>query len=248
MLAGGGKMVISAENRRIGAGHFGRTIVTEGVEKMSLHWEADMDMSGRSTLAIRPIVWVDDWPVSGGPWKDGTYAIVSQRRGYALELAVDFVRLAGAMRGFSRGGGNDEPMVAVADQKLEDVIGDWPKGEIPARISDIMYRPHQKWIIEEVKDAPGYLGGLYCKIIIAGTNRALAATADRDVTTVPEFTGAPEQLWRIDMLTDGTYRIMPKAVPGTDEEYVLISTSDSTPSLGKFNFASDNCKWQLRQW
>ena len=27
------------------------------------------------------------------------------------------------------------------------------------------------------------------------------------------FTGAPEQLWRIDQLTDGTYRISPKAVP-----------------------------------
>ena len=247
MMAGGGKMVIAAENRRIGAGHFGRTIVAEGVEKMSLHWEADMDLSGRSTLAIRPIVWVDDWPVSGGPWKNGTFAIVSQRRGYALELAVDFVRLQGAMRGFSRGA-DEQPVVSVADQKLEDVIGGWPAGDIPVRIGDIMYRPHQKWVIEEVTDAPGYLGGLYCKIIIDGTGRALAATADKDVTTVPEFTGAPEQLWRIDMLTDGTYRIMPKEVPGTDEELVLVSTSDSTPSLAKFNFASDNCKWQLKQW
>lgn len=53
-------------------------------------------------------------------------------------------------------------------------------------------------------------GGPYYKIVIEGTNRALAATAGAEIVTVPEFTGAPEQLWRIDQLTDGTYRIMPK--------------------------------------
>lgn len=50
--------------------------------------------------------------------------------------------------------------------------------------------------------------------MIEGTNRALAATADAEVTTVPEFTGAPEQLWKIEQLTDGTYRIMPKKFLG----------------------------------
>ena len=246
MMAGGGKMVIAAENRRIGAGHFGRTIITEGVEKMSLHWEADMDQSGRSVLAIRPIVWVNDWPVSGDLWQDGKYAIVSQRRGYALELAVDFVRLAGGMRGF--GGQGNDTVISLEDQKLEDVIGGWPKGDIEARIGDIMYRPHQKWSIEAVQDVPGYLGGQYCKIVIDGTNRALAAAPGAEVITVPEFTGAPEQLWRIEQLTDGTYRIMPKEVPGAEGEFVLISAGDSTPSLGKFNFESDNCKWNLKKW
>ena len=53
---------------------------------------------------------------------------------------------------------------------------------------------------------------------MAGTDRALAATADAEVITVPAFTGAPEQLWRIDQLTDGTYRIMPKVVPNSKEE------------------------------
>ena len=150
------------------------------------------------------------------------------------------------MRGF--GGQGNDTVVIVEDQKLEDVIGGWPAGEIPVRIGDIMYRPHQKWVIETVDDQPGFLGGLYCKITIAGTGRALAATEGADLTTVPEFTGAPEQLWRIDQCVDGTYRIMPKAVPGTDEEYVLVSTTDSTPSLAKFNFESDNCKWQLNEW
>ena len=91
----------------------------------------------------------------------------------------------------------------------------------------------------------GYLGGAYCKITVAGTGRALAATAGKEVTTVPEFTGAPEQLWRIDRLTDGTYRIMPKFVPGTDEDLALVSVADSTPSLGVFDPDSYNSKWNL---
>ena len=65
--------------------------------------------------------------------------------------------------------------------------------------------------------------------------------------TLPEYTGGDEQLWKIEMLTDGTYRIMPKAVPGTDEQLALISIADSTPTLGKFDFNSDNSKWNLRK-
>ena len=57
MLKGGGKMVLAAGDRKTGPGHFGRTIVSNGVEKMSFHWEADLDLSGRSTLGILPIIW-----------------------------------------------------------------------------------------------------------------------------------------------------------------------------------------------
>lgn len=109
-----------------------------------------------------------------------------------------------------------------------------------------MFRPHQKWQIIAVPEAGGYLDNPYFKIVIEGTNRALAANSDCEVETVPEFTGADEQLWRIDQLTDGTYRIMPKAIPGTDKKLALISAGDSTPSLGKFDFNSDNSKWNLK--
>lgn len=242
MLKGGGKMVVAAEPRHIGAGHFGRTVIENGVEKVSFHWEADMDQSGRSVLAIRPLLWRNGWPEAGRLVGEGTYAIISERRGYALELAVDFVRQEGAMRGFRQS--EDEYVISVEDQKLSEVQGGWAQGDIPARIGDIMYRPHQKWTIESA-DKGGFLGGEYVKIVIEGTDRALAATADKEVTTVEHFTGADEQLWRIEQLTDGTYRIMPKSVPGTDEQLVLVSSGDSTPSLSKFNFESDNCKWHL---
>ena len=110
-----------------------------------------------------------------------------------------------------------------------------------------MFRPHQKWTITAVPEAGGYIGAPYFKIVIEGTERALAAAEGAELVTVPQFTGAPEQLWRIEQLTDGTYRIMPKSVPGTDEKYALISIADSTPTLGKFDMSSDNSKWNFRK-
>lgn len=244
MLRGGGKMVLAAHGRVTGPGHFGRYIEEDGVEKMSCHFEADLDRSGRSVLGIRPLLWVNDWPKAGELFQEGTYEIESERRGYALELAVDFSRMPGGMRGFWMN--QDEPEVAIEDQKLEDVVDGWPEGDIEVRIGDYMFRPHQKWTVAAVPEAGGYLGAPYYKIMIEGTQRALAATADAEVVTVPEFTGASEQLWRIEQLTDGTYRIMPKCVPGSDEKLALISIGDSTPTLGRFDMDSDNSKWNFR--
>ena len=244
MLKGGGKMVVAARDRLIGPGHFGRLVLEEGVEKMSCHYEADLDQSGRSVLGILPLLWKDGWPVAGDNIKEGTYKIESERRGYSLELAVDFVRMPGRMRGFNRN--NDEPIEPVASQQLEDVMHTWPTGNVGVRIGDYMVRPHQRWTITTVPEAGGYLGGPYFKITIAGTQRALAATADAEVVTVPNFTGVPEQLWRIDQLTDGTYRIMPKLIPNSHEQLALVSSGDSTPTLTKFDMQSDNCKWNFR--
>jgi arabinan endo-1,5-alpha-L-arabinosidase len=244
MLEGGGKMVIAAGGRVTGPGHFGRYIVDEGVEKLSCHFEADLDQSGRSVLGIRPLLWKNDWPVAGELFKEGTYEIESERRGYALELAVDFVRMAGGMRGFNRN--SDEPIKPVPSQQLSEVIHTWPAGNIGVRIGDYMFRPHQKWTITAVPEAGGYLGGPYYKIVIEGTERALTATAEGEVIAVPTFTGAPEQLWQIDQLIDGTYRIMPKVVPNSNKKWALVSSGDSTPTLAEFDMNSDNSKWNFR--
>ncbi|MCB0649522.1 MAG: RICIN domain-containing protein, partial [Saprospiraceae bacterium] len=163
--------------------------------------------------------------------------------GYALELIVDFVRMPGGFRGPRD---PNEPITPVASQELKDVIDTWPKGNIDVRTGDYMFRPHQKWTIKAVPEGGGYPGGPYYKILIAGTDRALAATSDAELTTVPQFSGADEQLWRIDQLIDGTFRIMPKLVPGSKEQLALISSGDSTPTLGKFDFNSDNSKWNFR--
>jgi arabinan endo-1,5-alpha-L-arabinosidase len=244
MLKGGGKMVVAAGGRVIGPGHFGLLDLGDGVQKMSCHYEADLDQSGRSVLGIRPLLWKNGWPVAGDNFKEGTYEIESERRGYALELVVDFVRMAGGMRGFGRN--TDEPVKPVPSQELADVIETWPAGNIGVRIGDYMFRPHQKWTITAVPDAGGYPGGPYYKIVIAGTDRALAATAEAEVITVPTFTGSPEQLWRIDQLIDGTYRIMPKVVPNSKEKLALVSCGDSTPTLATFDMNSDNSKWNFK--
>ncbi|NLD22579.1 MAG: RICIN domain-containing protein, partial [Bacteroidales bacterium] len=62
------------------------------------------------------------------------------------------------------------------------------------------------------------------------------------------YTGADAQLWRIECLTDGTYRIMPKAVPGHSEPFALVSLGDCSPTLAPFDFNSDNSKWNFRRF
>ena len=244
MLEGGGKMVAATRGGLIGPGHFGHTIIEPGVEKMSIHYEADLAQGGRSVLGILPLLWKDGWPVAGEQFKEMTYEIESVRRGYALELAVDLTRMTGGQRGF--GQPNNEPIKPVPAQELADVSKTWPTGNIAVRIGDYMSRPHQQWTITDAPDSTGYLGGPYYKIVLAGTERALAATADGEVITVPAFTGVVEQLWRIDQLTDGTYRIMPKSVIIAGKKLALTSSGDSTPTLAEFNFNSDNSKWNLR--
>jgi arabinan endo-1,5-alpha-L-arabinosidase len=52
-------------------------------------------------------------------------------------------------------------------------------------------------------------------------------------------------LWRIDQLIDGTYRIMPKAVPNSQEPLALTAMGLSTPTLAKFDPNSDKARWNF---
>jgi arabinan endo-1,5-alpha-L-arabinosidase len=272
MLKGGGKLVVGASGRFIGPGHFGLIDLGDGVQKFSCHYEADLDRSGASVLDIRPLLWKDGWPVAGDNFKSGTYAIQSERKGYVLELGVDFVRMAGGRRGgFGGPGGTNAPpsgtnapgfggpgmggpgsrvpagpVKPVPAQELAQISTNWPSGTIDVRLGDYMVRPHQTWSIMAVTNAGGYLGSPWFKITLAGTERALAATEAGELTTVPAFNGNPEQLWRIDQLTDGTYRIMPKAVPGSKEPMALTAAGGSTPTLGKFDPNSDKARWTFK--
>ena len=249
MLHGGGRMVIAAGERVCGPGHFGRTVLDDGVEVMSCHFEADFDRSGRSVLGIRPLLWKNGWPVAGEAFRGGTFEIESERRGYSLELTVDFVRMQQERERFWQMD-LSKPLKQIPNQKLEEVVASWPKGEIPLRCSDYMARPHQRWTITPVEEAGGYLSTPYFKITIAGTDRALAVTAAKELTTLPAFTGGDEQLWRIEQLTDGTFRLMPKRIPGTEginTRLCLYSAADSTPTLAEYDFQSDNSKWKMRE-
>jgi len=276
MIRGGGKLLIGSGSRVIGAGHFGLLDLGEGIFKFSMHWEADLDRGGASVLDIRPLLWKDGWPVAGENAKEGTYEIESVRTGTALEMAVEGMPVGGRRGRGGRGGGPGGPggggrfgaaapggppapgnpppgggMFAgtgapIPPQDVAEVSKNWPGGNLDARLAVYLCQAQQKWAIAPVANAGGYPGSPYFKITIAGTDRALAATEDAELVVLPSFTGAPEQLWRLDQLADGSWRIMPKAVPNSKELLALSAVGSSSATLSKWDPKSEKHHWSLK--
>ena len=134
----------------------------------------------------------------------------------------------------------------IPPQDVVQVSQNWPTGNIDIRLSNYMIQAQQKWTIAPVSNAGGYPGSPYFMITIAGTDRALASNDDAELVAVPTFTGAPEQLWRIEQLTDGTYRIMPKAIPNSKESLALSAVGSSFAAMSKFDPKSDRQRWNLK--
>jgi arabinan endo-1,5-alpha-L-arabinosidase len=266
MIKGGGKLFVGSSGRMVGPGHFGLLDLEDGVQKFSCHYEADLDRGGASVLDIRPLLWKDAWPVAGENLREGTYEIESVRTGTALELAVQGVPVGGSRGGPAggRGGTPGRPGSGatggrgggggmfggvggvIPPQDVAQVSQNWPTGNIDIRLSNYMIQAQQKWTIAPVPNAGGYPGSPYFKITIAGTDRALAATDDAELVAVPGFTGALEQLWRIEQLSDGSYRIMPRAVPNSKESLGLSAVGSSFATLAWFDPKSDKQRWNLR--
>jgi arabinan endo-1,5-alpha-L-arabinosidase len=248
MIQGGGKLVVGSGGRVIGAGHFGLLDLGDGVQKFSMHFEADLDRGGASVLDIRPLLWKDGWPVGGENLKEGTYEIESVRTGTALELAVEGVPVGGRRTGRGGGGGGmfGGTGGVIPPQDVAQVSTNWPAGNIDVRMSNYMCQAQQKWAITAVANAGGYPGSPYFKITIAGTDRALAVGEDSELVVLPAFTGGPEQLWRIDQLADGSWRIMPKSVTNSKEALALSAVGSSFATLAKFDSKTEKQRWVFK--
>jgi len=289
MIQGGGTELIGSGQRKVGPGHFGLLDLGNGVQKFSMHWEADLDRGGASVLDIRPLLWKDGWPVAGENPKEGTYEIHSVHTGTSLAMAVEGSPVGGGrMRqgpglgpigvgrpgagqaggtrgarpanggssggGGQRAGGGPRPGGGIfggtgspiADQTAASVDANWPAGDTGASMENYQLQAQQKWQITAVPDAGGYPGAPYFKITVAGTDRALAATADGELVVRASFTGTPEQLWRLDQLSDGSWRIMPKSQANLKDGMALSAIGASFPTLSKFNAKSDMQHWLLK--
>jgi arabinan endo-1,5-alpha-L-arabinosidase len=250
MIQGGGKLLIGSGGRLIGPGHFGLMDLGQGVQKFSLHWEADLERGGASVLDIRPLLWQDGWPVAGENLKEGTYEIESVRTGTALELAVEGVPVGGPPPRRRPGGGPGGMFAgtgsAIAPQDAAQVSANWPSGNVEPRMANYLCQAQQKWAVTAVSDGGGYPGSAYFKISVAGTERTLAATADNELVVLPAFTGAAEQLWRMDQLADGTWRIMPKTMASAGKPMALSAVGSSFATLAEFDPKSDKQRWLFK--
>src|SRR5579872_2604850 len=169
MIQGGGKLLVGSGGRVVGAGHFGLLDLGDGVQKFSLHWEADLDRGGASVLDIRPLLWKDGWPVAGENMKEGTYELESVRTGTALEMAVEGMPVGGRRARGGRGGGPAglgggrgaaaPPVVGppagggtfagtgapIPPQDAAEVSKTWPAGNVDARMANYLCQAQQKW-------------------------------------------------------------------------------------------------------
>jgi arabinan endo-1,5-alpha-L-arabinosidase len=140
-------------------------------------------------------------------------------------------------------GGTGSP---IPSQDVAQVSRNWPAGNLDLRMGNYLCQAQQKWAITAVPNSGGYPGSPYFKITVAGTDRALAASEDAELVTLPSFTGGPEQLWRIDQLTDGTWRIMPKSVPNSGEALAISAVGSSFATLARIDPKSDRQRWLLK--
>ena len=257
MLQGGGKLFAGSSGRHIGAGHFGLLDLGDGVQKFSCHYESDLDRGGISVLDIRPLLWRDGWPVAGDNVTAGTYEIESARTGTALEMAVQGVPVGGGARGRGRtrarrcAGGPD----AATRRRPPPIPARTPR-KSAATGQAVRSRPAWRpTCFRRSRSGPSRPSTTPAAIRDRPTSRSpspariarLPPPPDAELTVLSAFTGGPEQLWRIDQLTDGSYRLMPKACRTKRSRWRSPRSAAACPRSRSSTPASDRQRWLLRR-
>ena len=127
----------AASGRYYGPGHFGLLDLGDGVEKFSMHYEADMTAAAAACLPFARCFGKTAGRSAETSSKPGTYEIEVERSGFALELATDFVRIARA-GGF--GGFGGPPPGAGAPPRTGQPAAGAP-GQPPAGFGGFMRAP-----------------------------------------------------------------------------------------------------------
>jgi arabinan endo-1,5-alpha-L-arabinosidase len=195
LTKGAGSVFLAAHDHRIGPGHFGRVLdydaAADGMERFSVHYEADTTRGGRSVLDIRPLLWsADGWPVAGDNLADGTYQMVSRQSEYTLEEHIPGAPAPAAVT---------PPRVDPAFPATQKE----PTGPPSLRVTRYLTLENQKWTIVPV-------AGRFYKLVNAATGDALGI-AEGGSVGLGAYTGADGQMWNLEEFPDGGYRIGNKA-------------------------------------
>ena len=124
----------------------------------------------------------------------------------------------------------------IPPQDVTQVSTNWPAGNIEVRMAQL---PGSG--AAEVDDHGGHQRRRLSRIaVFQDHDRRHGSRAGRDggranSSSLPASPAAPEQLWRIEQLPDGTWRIMPKSVPNSKEPLALSAIGSSFPTLSKFD-------------
>ena len=196
LVQGGGTLFLAAAGRHIGPGHFGRLIV-DGVEKFSCHYEADLDLGGRSVLDLRPLLWTPDgWPLPGENVRDGVYQLRSQWTGTVLEAATNTSSLSVQTARYLVHTNQTWQVTSVGAGLYK--IGNTADGRVLADDGAVSVAPFtgatsQLWQIDGLAD------GSY-RIASAGSHQALTATVKTrpgNGVVLTAFQGDDTQRWVI---------------------------------------------------
>ncbi len=140
------------------------------------------------------------------------------------------------------GSGSPQP-----DQDVNQVSANWPSGNLDARMSNYLCQAQQKWTLKAVPN-----GGGYPALPTSGSRwqerNALWPPRKRaNWLSCRRSAAVRSRLWRLDQLADGSWRIMPKAVPNAKTPMALSAIGASSATLSKYDPAGNKHRWLLKR-